>query len=119
MQREIPILGQARTPVFAPAELVAICKNRLDAIRLCVQLSGYSNETLCELLGIDRGHWTRIMQGRAHFPDAKSIDLMTLCGNLAPMQYEAMAVGYTLSQDAKEARKAELMAELKKLEEAA
>lgn len=119
MQREIPILGEARKPVMAPAELVSLCKNRLDAIRLCVHLSGYSNETLCELLGIDRGHWTRMMQGRAYFPDTKSIDLMTVCGNLAPMQYEAFAMGYVLSQDAKESRKAELLAELKKLEEAA
>lgn len=119
MQREIPILSTTRKPVMAPSDLVSICHNRLDAIRLCVQLSGYSNETLCELLGIDRGHWTRMMQGRAYFPDTKSIDLMNVCGNLAPMQYEAQALGYTLTQDAKESRKAELRAELKKLEEAA
>lgn len=95
-QREMTIVGAVRKPQLAPAELIAQCRNRMDAIRLCVQLSGLSNNYLCERLGIDPGHWTRIMQGRAHFPDALSVDLMTVCGNYAPMQYEALATGFKL-----------------------
>lgn len=119
MQREMPFLSAAKAPTLAPVELVSACRHRLDAIRLCIQLSRLSAQRIAEELGIDPGHMTRIMQGKAHFPDAKSCDLMRLCGNVAPMQYEAMAMGYQLSQDAKAQRKAELMAELAALEAAA
>lgn len=106
-------------PALAPLELVEVCKDRLDAIRLCVQLSRLSNEVICERLGIDPGHFTRMMQGRAWFPDSKSVLLMQVCGNYAPMQYEAMACGFELYESAKEKRKAELLAELERLEAAA
>ncbi len=59
------------------------------------------------------------MQDRAHFPDAKSCDLMRLCGNIAPMQYEAHAMGYELTQDEKAERVRQLKAELAALEAAA
>lgn len=106
-------------PQMVSVELISKCRNRLDAIRLCVQLSGFSNEHLADSLNIDPGHWSRIMQGRANFPDAKSVELMTLCGNVAPMQYESFALGFHLSVDSVEARKAELRAELAELEKAA
>ena len=116
MQREMPFLGESRKPAQAPIELVANCRHRLDAIRLCVQLSGLANDTISSRLGIDKGHWTRIMQGKAWFPDTKSIDLMMLCGNYAPMQFEALKCGFELFEDAKGKRKAELLAELNALE---
>lgn len=89
---------RAKAPVFAPDDLVASCRNRLDAIRLCVQLSRLSHDHLCDLLGIDAGHFTRMMQGRAYFPDTKSIELMMLCGNLAPVQFEARVFGLKLAE---------------------
>lgn len=95
-QREIPIMSDMPRPTLADASLVKACKSRMDAIVLCVQLSHYSHEAIAEMLSIDKGHWSRIMQGRAHFPDAKSVKLMELCGNYAPMQYEAMACGFEL-----------------------
>jgi len=83
-------------PNFAPWGLVRKCRHRLDAIRLCIQLSGLSNDEVCRRLGIDPSHFTRMMQGRASFPDAKSIELMTVAGNYAPLQYEATACGFRL-----------------------
>ena len=56
---------------------------------------------------------------RAHFPDAKSCDLMRLCGNIAPIQYEAHAMGYELAHDEKAERVRQLKAELAALEAAA
>lgn len=106
-------------PALVAADLLAVCKNRLDAIRLCVQLSRLSNEVICDRLGIDPGHFTRMMQGRAWFPDSKSVLLMQVCGNYAPLQYEAMACGFELYESAKEKRKAELIEELQRLESAA
>lgn len=119
MQREMPFLSEVKQPVLVADALLQHCKHRLDAIRLCVQLSSLANETIAEKLGIDKGHFSRIMQGKAHFPDSKSIELMMLCGNYAPMQYEAMACGFELFKDAKAQRKAELLAELQALESAA
>lgn len=119
MQREMPFLSVTTPPAMAPVELISACRHRLDAIRLCIQLSRLSLQRIGQELGIDTGHMTRIMQGKAHFPDAKSCDLMNLCGNVAPMQYEAMAMGFQLSADAKAQRKAELLAELAALEAAA
>ena len=119
MQREMPFLGEAKKSQLVADSLIHQCRNRLDAIRLCVQLSSLSNEYIAEQLGIDKGHFSRIMQGKAWFPDTKSIDLMTLCGNFAPMQYEAWATGFELFKDTKAQRKAELLEELAKLEAAA
>lgn len=119
MQREMPFISALPAPVAAPHELVAACRHRLDAIRLCIQLSRRSLQSVADHLGIDPGHMTRIMQGRAHFPDAKSLDLMRLCGNIAPMQYEAQAMGYQLSQDERESRRRQLQAELAALDAAA
>ena len=119
MQREMPFLGECKKSQLVADSLIHQCRNRLDAIRLCVQLSSLSHEYIAEQLGIDKGHFSRIMQGKAWFPDTKSIDLMTLCGNYAPMQYEAWATGFELFKDAKSQRKAELLAELEALESAA
>lgn len=119
MQREMPFMSVAASPVAAPGELVAACRHRLDAIRLCIQLSRLPLNRVADELGIDCGHMTRIMQGRAHFPDAKSCDLMRLCGNIAPMQYEAHEMGYELAQDEKAERVRQLKAELAALEAAA
>jgi hypothetical protein len=114
-QREMPLLGKVRKPEQAPLDLVKNCRHRLDAIRLCVQLSTLSHQYICSELGIDKGHFSRVMQGRAHFPDAKSVELMHLCGNFAPLQYEAWACGFDLQERAKDARIQELEAELAKL----
>lgn len=111
-QREMPWLSAARVPAMAPIELVMKCRNRLDAIRLCAQLSNLSHETICENLGIDKGHWSRIMQGRANFPDSKSVEFMYLCGNYAPMQFEAWKTGFELHKSERDRRIAQLENEL-------
>jgi hypothetical protein len=116
-QREIPMVAEARRPVMAPEALVRACSNRLDAIILCIQLSRLPQRVVARRLGLDAGHLTRILQGLAYFPDQKSVELMSVCGNYAPMQYEAMATGFELFQDLKAKRKAELQAALAQLEE--
>lgn len=119
MQREMGLLGNVkREPQAVSADLLRLCKTRLDAIRLCVQLSGYSRDLICEELEIDKGHFSRMMSGRAHFPDAKSIDLMRLCGNYAPVQFEAMELGLDLRKDDKQARINELRRQLAEAEAA-
>jgi hypothetical protein len=75
-------------PVAVDMALIKMCRNELDAVNLCIDMSHMSDEALCFRLGIDKGHWSRMRKGRAHFPTAKRLDLMQLAGNFAPLQYE-------------------------------
>jgi hypothetical protein len=119
MQRELPILSEMPRPARADDNLVVRAGDLLAAVQMCVQLSGLSNETICERLAIDPGHWTRMMQGRASLQLKKLPALMRICGNLAPLQWLAQEMGFDLYEDAKAKRKAELLAELDRLERVA
>ena len=93
MQREMPVHGEPKKLTDAPWELVKMCEDELDAVRLCIQLSKFSHEFIGKQLGIDKGHFSRILQGMAGFPTHKRLSLMRLCGNRAPVQYEVMHIG--------------------------
>ena len=88
----------------------------LDSIHLCIHLSRKKNYALCDELGIDRGHWTRMMQGAAHFPPNKLHDLMSLCGNFAPLQWLSRSMGIPLAVDPKSEKRARLLRELELLD---
>ena len=111
-QREMPLLAAVRGPERVPAEFIKVCKSELEALNLCMNLSNLSDETIREHLGIDKGHFSRIRKGRGNFPPNKRVALMQLCGNLAPVQYEAMRVGYRLQELDKDAHIAALEAQL-------
>lgn len=111
-QGSLPLLSAMTAPKELPSELVMQCRSHLDAIRLCIHASNMSNQAVCDELGIDKGHWSRILQGRAHFPSSKEPDLMRLCGNVAPLQYLAGAMGYQITKDDSRAREEALEAEL-------
>lgn len=92
-----------RTPKDVPPAFITGCRNELDALNLCMNLSGLSDETIRDALGIDKGHFSRIRKGRGNFPPNKRVALMELCGNRAPVQYEAMRLScevVDLSKDA-------------------
>lgn len=92
-----PLLGAVRTkPDLVDWALIARCEDELAAIQLCVHLSRLSNETIAFKLGIDKGHWSRIMQGRGHLPARKRTQLMSICGNLAPAQFDCMKFGFKM-----------------------
>jgi hypothetical protein len=111
MQREMPMLGAVSDLPDVPVELLKVCDDERDAIRLCIQMSGYTNEFIGKKLGIDKGHFSRVMSNSAGFPTHKRIDLMRLCNNRAPVQYEIMRVGSGES-DVYKARISELQEEL-------
>lgn len=89
----------------------SLCK----AVALCVQVSGLDDKEVYLTLGIDAGHWTRIMKGDAHFPLNKLNELMDLCGNEAPLTWLAHSRGYGLvllkSESERRAEDAERRAE--------
>jgi hypothetical protein len=115
MQREMPMASVVKRTTNAPEELLTLCNNELEAVQLCIQLANLPDKKLKSELGIDPGHWTRIMDGTAHFPTSKLCHLQRLCGNTALLQYMAKELGFTVYEDAKAKRKAELEAELKAL----
>jgi len=77
-------------------ELIRRQKSFINAIALCTQLSGLDDKEIYMTLGIDAGHWSRIVKGDAHFPVNMIDELMTLCGNEAPLKWLANKRGYSL-----------------------
>lgn len=118
---QIPLRMLAEQPVPGLVDLAFVeqCESMLDAIHLCIHLSRLPHEAIAQRLGIDKGHWSRMLQSQAHFPPNKLKPLMELCGNYAPLQWLSHACGFELFKDAKQARVAELRAELAKLERTA
>jgi transcriptional regulator with XRE-family HTH domain len=90
------MMSEVRAPEELPWELIAKCNDEQDALLLCVHMSRLANEEIARRLGIDKSHWTRIMQGRGNLPARKRTPLMSICGNIAPIQYEAMRFGRML-----------------------
>lgn len=112
------MLSEVPKPRKVETALIQTCHSCLDAIHLCIHLSRLPHYVIAEKLGIDKGHWTRMMQGQANFPPNKIKSLMDVCGNYAPIQWLAQAVGFELFEDAKSKRKEELRRELQQLEAA-
>jgi hypothetical protein len=116
VQREIRILSTTRRPEEVDWALIAKCNDEQDALLLCVHLSRLANEEIARQLGIDKGHWTRIMQGRGNLPARKRTQLMSICGNIAPIQYEAMRFGRQLKEHDVEREEKELMEKLARVQ---
>jgi transcriptional regulator with XRE-family HTH domain len=115
-QREIPILAITKAPVELDWALIAKCNDEQDALLLCVHMSRLSNEEIARRLGIDKSHWTRIMQGRGNLPARKRTPLMSICGNIAPIQYEAMRFGRQLKEHDVEREEQELLSRLARVQ---
>jgi hypothetical protein len=107
-QRELPMLAEVRRVADVPAEFVRACNSELEALNLCMNLSHLSDETIRDALGIDKGHFSRIRKGRGNFPPNKRVALMELCGNRAPVQYEAWRLGCEVVELSKDVRIREL-----------
>lgn len=116
-QKEMPILGPTKSMQMLPDQWIHNCRDRHQAIQLCVQASGLTNMQIASELGIDRGQFTRIMSGTAHFPDKKDDDLMRVCRNYAPMQYSAWRHGFELQERSKDVRIRELQAQIDALQD--
>lgn len=116
VQTQLRMLTEIPKPRKVESALLTTCSSLLDAVHLCIHLSRLPHYHIAEKLGVDKGHWTRMMQGRAHFPTNKLTELMRVCGNYAPMQWLSQAMGFELFEDAKSKRREELRRELENLE---
>ena len=119
MQREISILSAVERPKPADAYLVNAATDLCHAVRLAIQIARLSDTTVCETLGIDKGHFSRMMKGKANLPLNKLPDLMVQCGTLLPVQVMAKQMGLQVYEDPTAKRRAELEAELARLREVA
>ena len=108
-----------RTPKDVPIEFIKACKDELAALNLCMNLSNLSDEAIRDSLGIDKGHFSRLRKGRGNFPAQKRVALMELCGNRAPVQYEAHRLNCELVDLSKEAVIRNLELQLQQLRMAA
>lgn len=115
-QREIPMVAITKPPQEVDWALIAKCNDEQDALLLCVHLSRLSNEEIARRLGIDKSHWTRIMQGRGNLPARKRTPLMSICGNIAPIQYEAMRFGRQLKEHDVEGEERKLLEQLARVQ---
>lgn len=108
-----------RSAKDVPLAYVELCKNEIDAINLCITLSGLSDEAIANELVIDKGHFSRLRKGRGNFPSTKRLELMALCGNRAPAQYEALRLNCDLVDKAKDQQIKDLEQQLQELRMAA
>jgi hypothetical protein len=118
-QRVIPLLSEARKATDVPLEFIKACKDELEALNLCMNLSHLSDETIRDCLDIDKGHFSRIRKGRGNFPANKRLRLMALCGNRAPVQFEAFHLNCDLVEKSKDALIRELESQLEQARKAA
>jgi len=114
-QRQMAFLSEARKAKDVPIEFVMACKDELAALNLCINLSNLSDETIRETLGIDKGHFSRMRKGRGNFPANKRLQLMAICGNRAPVQFEALHLNCDLVEKSKDAQIRELEQQLQML----
>lgn len=117
-QREMPLMAVMRTPKDVPIEFIKACKDELAALNLCMNLSNLSDEAIRDSLGIDKGHFSRLRKGRGNFPANKRVAVMELCGNRAPVQYEAWRLNCELVDLSKDAQIRELEQQLQLLKAA-
>lgn len=94
-QAELP-LRQVPARVAVPIELVHAQRSFVAALALAIQVSGLEGKEIYLPLGIDAGHWSRIVKGEAHFPLDKVRDLCDLVGNKVLAEWVAYQVGCQL-----------------------
>lgn len=117
-QRFMPFMAEVKKPEPVSNALIRQCDTMLDAIHLCIHLAKLPHYAIAERLGIDKGHWTRMMQSQAHFPPNKLKHLMDVCQNFAPLQWLAQAAGQELKVDPLLAEEQMLRARLAAIETA-
>lgn len=91
-QGELPLVRAATGEPVAD-EVIFRQPNFSAAIRLAVNVSELEEKEIYLPLGIDAGHWTRIMKADAHFPVDKLNDFCDLVRNEIPLVWWARCRG--------------------------
>ena len=94
-ERQMPLVVPGEK-IDVPVEQIIRKRSFCAAVALCVSVTGMDDKEVYVPLGIDAGHWSRMMKGDANFPMDKLGPLMDLCGNEAPLIWLAHHRGYEL-----------------------
>lgn len=73
--------------------VIRLQKTFWDACVLAMSVAGLCAKQIYIPLRIDKGHWSRIESGEAHFPHQKIEALLDLLGNDIPLQWLAYRRG--------------------------
>lgn len=94
-QQESTRLSQVALPLAEPVDFSVIQRlpDFWSAIELCIRAAGKDPKAAYVELGIDKGQWSRIANGQAHFPHNKLLGLMDEMGNDIPLQWLAYRRG--------------------------
>lgn len=95
----MPVLQAMGGPEMVDWGVIAKCTDEIMALQLCVQLSRMHYDTVAFKLGIHKSHFTRIMQGHGHLPAKKRTQLMSICRNIAPIQFDCLRFGLKLKEE--------------------
>ncbi len=90
-QGELPLPRAVTSPVSP--DVVRAQPSFRAAIRLAANASGLEEKEIYLQLRIDAGHWTRMMNGEANFPDEKLEQFMDVVGNEIPLEWLAFRRG--------------------------
>lgn len=113
-------VAQAKPLELLPSVLLDQTKNAKEAIKLMVSMSGATHEGIADEVRKPRETITRFVNGNGGLDINTLVLLINASGNAYLLQYLAHTFGFELKAIDKTARrKAELLAELQSLENAA
>ena len=90
-----PPIYQVSLALSEPVDFSVIKLQRTfwEACELAMRVAGLNAKQVYMTLKIDKGHWSRIEAGEAHFPHQKLEAFLDLVGNDIPLQWLAFRRG--------------------------
>lgn len=84
----------ARQPQEIPLDVILKQPSRVAVIRLQAHASGLLDDQICQELGIQNVQWSRIMDGRAHFPTEKYTRFNQITGLHCVLLWDLYQAGF-------------------------
>ena len=68
-------------------EIVFRLRTFEDALKVCKEISGLTDQQICQEIDMDPAQWSRIWSRKANFPHNKLVTFMEICKNLVPLRW--------------------------------